>query len=147
MQKYGPGQSEFDAVGFTPAMERWNSAPFVRECKVKFAKTLQRSFQSNGTDLFVIGSIEHLIVEEVILEGRILVAGKSRYDLFAWIGWLLPSAEVSALCLRQAQQNRSGDRMNTAITGWEKYRFIEMVRKTARLQKPTRCNPACGNRK
>ncbi|HRI42478.1 MAG TPA: flavin reductase, partial [Bacteroidia bacterium] len=67
--KYGPGQSEFDAVGFTPQWKDGIPAPFVRECKVKFALKLQEiiPIKWNQT-FFVIGSIEHLIVEEVILE-------------------------------------------------------------------------------
>lgn len=68
--KYAEGESEFDAVGFTPEWREGITAPFVRESLVKYALKLKEiiPIQWNQT-FFVIGSVELILIpEEVVCE-------------------------------------------------------------------------------
>lgn len=90
--KYSEGQSEFDAVGFTPYFSENIKAPYVEESPIKIGLQLEEEhhIKANGAKL-IIGRIEELIIEDQLLgvEGHVAlekanlisIAGLDRYYL------------------------------------------------------------------
>lgn len=67
--KYPAEISEFDATGFTPELWQNAKAPFVKECPVKYLLHLKEIIPiSWNNTFFIIGSIQHVMAEETLLQ-------------------------------------------------------------------------------
>jgi flavin reductase (DIM6/NTAB) family NADH-FMN oxidoreductase RutF len=67
--RYDAKISEFDEIGFTPEYLNDFTAPFVEEAVVKIAMKFEQKIDLaiNGTSL-VIGSLQHIIVQDFMIE-------------------------------------------------------------------------------